>query len=80
VSEGAIKSFTTASYPAPPTLVSPPLLPQQTVPPAAPKVKVLAPKKKAPTKAQKLAKALKTCAKKPKSKRAACQKQARKKY
>jgi hypothetical protein len=32
------------------------------------------------TKAEKLAKALKVCAKKPKNKRAACRKQARKKY
>jgi hypothetical protein len=77
VSYGAVKSFTTASFPAPPTLSSPPLLVLPQAPPPI-KTQLPAPKKKAPSTAQKLAKALKACAKKPKSKRAACRKQARK--
>jgi len=48
------------------------------VPPAAPPA--VKPKTKPLTRAQKLAKALKACAKKPKKKRAACKKQARKQY
>jgi hypothetical protein len=81
-SQGAVKSFTTASFPAPPTVSSLPLL---TVPlnglTTTTPTKVTAPKKPKPsTKAKKLAKALKACAKKPKSKRAACKRQAHKKY
>ncbi len=75
---GAVKSFTTASFPAPPTLSSPPLLTvtltglTTSTPP-----KVSTPKK---SNAKKLTKALKVCAKKPKSKRAACKRRAHKKY
>ncbi|HEY3828572.1 MAG TPA: fibronectin type III domain-containing protein [Solirubrobacteraceae bacterium] len=78
VSYGTVKSFTTPALPALPTFnttlttVLPPA-------PPLPTAEVATPKKKQ-TNAQKLAKALKACAKKPKSKRAACQKQARKKY
>ncbi|HEY2767178.1 MAG TPA: hypothetical protein VGI76_02920 [Solirubrobacteraceae bacterium] len=79
VSYGAVKSFTTASFPAPPTLTSPPLLVLPPAPPA-PKTGHTAPKKKPLSNSQKLAKALKACAKKPKSKRASCKRQARKKY
>jgi hypothetical protein len=80
VSQGAVRSFTTASFPAPPTLTSPPLL---VVPKAGSLVSPEAPvptKPRGLSKAQKLAKALQACAKKPKSKRAACKKQARKKF
>lgn len=79
VSYGAVKTFTTASFPAPPTLTSPPLLVLPPAPPA-PKTGHTAPKKKHRSNSQKLAKALKACAKKPKSKRAACRKRAHKKY
>jgi hypothetical protein len=79
VSYGAVKAFTTASYPAPPTLTSPPLLPVH-ISPAPGKTGGGGTPPKAPTKAQKLAKALKACQKKPKAKRATCQRQAHKKY
>ncbi len=79
-SEGAaVKSFTTASFPALPVITSPlvalPLTPPTTT------TQGTETKKTPPlTNAQKLTKALKACDKKPKSKRAACQKQARKKF
>jgi hypothetical protein len=78
-SQGTLKSFTTSSFPALPTIGSQPLL---ALPPAAPPTKTsgTTPTKKRLTTAQKLAKALKACDKKPKSKQAACQKQAHKKY
>ena len=88
VSYGAEQSFATSSFPAPAGLpVAPALIPFVSIAeinakeakeakasargtlPAAPL-----------TRAQKLAKALKLCKRKPKSKRAGCQKQARKKY
>jgi len=82
VSYGAIKAFTTASFTAlaafksSSTTVTP-----EASPPTPIEVPgTTTPKKTTLTNAQKLAKALKTCAKKPKSKRAACEKQARKKY
>jgi hypothetical protein len=76
---GVVRSFTTASFPALSVPNTPALL---VLPPTAPPAKTpgTQPKKKALTRAQKLAKALKACKKKPKSKRAACKKQARKKY
>jgi hypothetical protein len=74
---GAVKSFTTASFPAPPTLSSSPLL---VLPKAMPSTETGVPTPRKSSTSQKLAKALKACAKKPKSKRAACRRQARKKY
>jgi hypothetical protein len=66
--------------PAPPTFATPSSVTFNGVgnfPPAKTSAKT---KSKEPTKAQRLAKALKVCAKKPKRKRAACRKQARKRY
>jgi hypothetical protein len=65
---GADATFTTSAYPAS----------QIQEPPKPPKV--MTKSKKPPTNAQKLAAALKVCKKKVKSKRAACEKQARKRY
>jgi hypothetical protein len=77
-SYGAITSFSTPSFPGLPANASFPLLPQQSA--AVPSTKTTTPAAKLPSKAQKLAKALKVCAKKPKRKRAACRKQARQRY
>jgi hypothetical protein len=79
VSYGAVKSFTTSSFPGPPVFSSPPLLVAPPAPPPA-KTQVVTPKKRSLTTAQKLARALRACNKKPKSRRAACRKQARKRY
>ena len=80
VAYGAERSFTTGAFPAalvPPafTLLPVPSTPVQSQPPGSgkPSIKPL-------TKAQKLAKALKACAKKPRHKRAACRRQAKRKY
>jgi len=77
-SYGAIESFSTPSFPGLPAIASFPLLPQQSAAVLVTKVTTTTPKPL--TKAQKLAKALKACAKKPRRKRAACRKQARKHY
>lgn len=74
VSYGVVKSFTTAAFSAPPAFSIPalPVLPQKSIPPEE------KPPKQQP--GGKLAKALKVCSKKPKSKRAACRRRARRKY
>jgi hypothetical protein len=84
---GAVKTFTTASFPMPPAYSVPslPVLPVQSVTPPGGKTSgggsgSKGHRKKRSGSSKKLAKALKACAKKPKSKRAACQRQARKKY
>jgi hypothetical protein len=78
-SEGAWESFTTAAFP-PPT----PFLTPQTFELLTPPAVVETPKPPKPTppptRAQKLAKALKACQKKPKKQRASCKRQAEKKY
>lgn len=83
---GVVKTFTTASFPMPPAYSVPslPVLPIQNVTPPGGKTSgggagSKGNKKKSGS-SKKLAKALKACAKKPKSKRAACRRQARKKY
>jgi hypothetical protein len=68
---GADETFTTTSYPV--SII-------QETPIFALPVKAIAPKAKVPARAQKLAKALKACRRKPKGKRAGCEKQARRKY
>jgi hypothetical protein len=78
VSEGAPVTFKTAGLPE--VVFPPPVLAQLPVPNIAfPKepMKVIVKKL---TRAQQLARALKACAKQPKSKRAACKRSARKKY
>jgi hypothetical protein len=82
-SYGVVKTFTTASFAVPPALISPPLLvlPQTQSSPSTTKTGGSTHHKRKPlSRAKKLAKALKACAKKPKSKRAACRKQAHKKF
>jgi phosphodiesterase/alkaline phosphatase D-like protein len=83
-STGTEQSFTTASFPATSTLAAAPaLIPYSTVAePTAKEAKEDNPSITKPlTKAQKLTKALKTCKKdKSKSKRAICERRARKKY
>jgi hypothetical protein len=76
--QGAPVTFTTAGLPS--VLAVPVALAQLAVPPIAfPKEPAnLTPKKL--TRAQQLARALKACAKRPKSKRAGCRRSARKKY
>jgi hypothetical protein len=81
VSYGAVKAVTTASFPALPAFKS---SPQVVAPEASPPTPIEVPgttttKTKTLTNAQKLAKALKACAKKLRGKRAACEK-ARKKH
>ncbi len=78
VSYGEVKTFTTATFPMPPTYSAPtfPLLPVPKVPPVG---KRSGSHHKSGS-SKKLAKALKACAKKPKRKRAACRRQARRKY
>ena len=74
---GAVGTFTTAGIPA--VLASPAALPVLAVPNITfPKEAKVTPKKL--TRAQQLANALKACARKPKSKRAACRRAAQKKY
>jgi hypothetical protein len=79
--DGADQTFTTPGVtnplvqPIAPSVISTPGI---TFP--APAGPVLSTTKKALTKAQQLANALKACTKKPKSKRSSCQRQARKKY
>jgi hypothetical protein len=77
-SYGAITSFSTPSFAALPAPASFPLLPQQSA--TAPSTKTTTLTAKPLSKAQKLAKALKACAKKSKRKRAACRKQAQGRY
>ncbi|HEV7162325.1 MAG TPA: fibronectin type III domain-containing protein [Solirubrobacteraceae bacterium] len=78
-SYGSEQSFTTGTFPSPfPAFTTPALLPP--VPPVGPEVKTTVPAPTPLTRAQKLAKALKECKKKPKHKRASCESQARKKY
>jgi hypothetical protein len=78
VAEGTPVTFTTAGLPA--VLFAPTVLEQLPVPPIAfPKEPAKVTLKKL-TRAQKLALALKACAKQPKSKRAACRRAAHKKY
>ncbi len=80
---GVVKTFTTASFPMPPAYSVPslPVLPVKSVlPPAKEETSGGKGHKKKSGSSKKLAKALKACAKKPKSKRAACKRQARKKY
>jgi hypothetical protein len=76
---GAERSFTTPGYPNP--FAAPKTLPLLAIP-VFPAVEYPTSTRhpKHTTKAQKLAKALKVCKKKPKSKRASCEKQAHKKY
>jgi hypothetical protein len=76
-SQGTVKSFTTGSIPGLPTLASIPVLALPPSPVSA-ESKTTTPKKL--NNAQKLASALKACSKKPKGKRAGCQKQARNKF
>ncbi len=76
---GAIRSFTTTSFPEPASLPQTPLLtlPTSQSPPTTKTTTAAKPL----TNTQKLAKALKACKKdKPKSKRTTCEKQAHKKY
>ena len=80
-SYGAVQTFTTPGFPSPLTQpATPPLIgsPQVAFPAEEKESSTTTPKRL--TNAQKLAKALKACAKKPKSKRAACRKQAKKRY
>jgi hypothetical protein len=77
ISQGATKSFTTSSFPGFPTIAAVPVI-ALPVAPAPTKPTTAVPKKL--TNAQKLTAALKACAKKPKGKRAGCQKQARKRF
>ncbi len=85
---GTVKTFTTASFPMPPAYSVPslPVLPIQSVmtPPGGKTSGggsgSKGHKKKKAGSSKKLRKALKACAKKPKSKRAACKRRARKKY
>jgi hypothetical protein len=79
---GADQTFTTPGVPNPVTLpASPPLLATPAIPTESPPgIGVLGTTTRRITNAQKLSKALKACVKKPKSKRASCQRQARKKY
>jgi hypothetical protein len=72
---GVWKSFTTGSFPPLPTLVSIPVI---VISPSA--TQGAQGKRETLTNAQRLAKALKACTKKPRKQRAACQKQARKRY
>lgn len=78
---GALKTFTTATFPTQPAFTVPalPVLPQKTLPPETKPPKPN-PSKPRSGSAKKLAKALKACGKKPKSKRAACRRAARRKY
>jgi hypothetical protein len=81
VSYGAVRTFTTTTFPGPPSVVAPsPLAQPPATAPAPTPTTTSKPRSKALTNAQKLRKALKACAKKPKSKRAACRAHARKKY
>ena len=76
---GETMTFTTAGLPA--VVFAPNVLAQLAIPNIAFPKAITTTTTKALTNAQKLAKALKACKKKPKgAKRAACQKQARKKY
>jgi NHL repeat len=78
VSEGADETFTTPGVASPLSLpIAPPLLATPAI--AFPKEPAKVTPKKL-TRAQQLARALKACAKQPKSKRAACRRSARKKY
>jgi hypothetical protein len=78
VSYGADQSFTTAGFPSLtlPALAAPPLLAFTPLTPIA----VSGPPVKPLTKAQKLAKALKACSHKRKSRRAACRRTAKRRY
>jgi hypothetical protein len=78
---GAERSFTTSAFPA---ALVPQLFALLPVPPTPvstePKPPPVKPASRPPTRAQKLAKALKACAKKPKRERPACRRQAKRKY
>ncbi len=75
---GAPVTFTTAGLPA--VLALSPILAQLPVPPVAFPKPTGSVKPKTLTRAQRLARALKACARKPRSKRAACRRGARKRY